>query len=112
MSEVKAKMPKNKPDLSPSEEFIQQSKPDNLLEQTLQLANIQLSVYKKKLATEGELTDKENTVLCTFMRTFAQISKMQKDLEKEKKKEVAELSDEELRAEIARLTAGTPEEDL
>ena len=106
--------PKNRPPSSDSLEnqIIEQSKPENLLEQTLQLSLLQLAIFKKKLSNNGELTDKENAALCTYMRTFAQLAKIQKESQKEKKKEIGEMTDEELRAEISKLTAGVPEEDL
>ena len=92
-------------------ELIAKSKPDQLLEQTLQLSMFQLDIYKTKLANGQELSDKENMALCAYMRTFAQIAKMHRDDKKNKKSEVSQMSDEELRAELAKLTNGSAEDE-
>jgi hypothetical protein len=74
-----------------------------LLDLSFELSKLHLNKLMEKSRTPDGLTPHEGNAVCTYLKTFSSISKLEKQLEKEALGEVGKLSDEELRAELDKL---------
>lgn len=78
-------------------------KAQELLDFSLELSKMHLARLREKSRSVEGLTPHEGNAVCTYVKTFSQITKQEYDREEKATKNVATLSDAELRAELAKL---------
>jgi hypothetical protein len=77
--------------------------PQELLEISYELSKLHLDRLREKSNTPEGLTPHEGNAVCTYLKTFSQITKNEKEVEEKASKSLAKMSDEEIKKELAKI---------
>jgi len=77
-----------------------------LLNMSLELSMMHLARLREKSRSQEGLSPHEGNCIGQYVKTFSAITKMEKEEEKDAAKNVAKMSDEELRNELKKLAEG------
>ena len=78
-----------------------------LLDLSLELSKMHLARLREKSRSQEGLSPLEGNAICSYLKTFSAINKLEKEMEKESLGDVSKLSDEELKRELDKLVAGS-----
>jgi len=76
-----------------------------LLDLSLELSKMHLARLREKSRSQEGLSPHEGNAICSYLKTFSAINKLEKEMEKESLGDVSKLSDEELKKELEKLVA-------
>jgi hypothetical protein len=77
-----------------------------LLSEVMDLTRSHLSQLTQKVKDGSELTTQDAFALCSYIKTLTGFEKAKREFKKDDKKQVSQLSDEELQEELKKLGIG------